>query len=249
MRVLLIRPFGCIEARCGRIHGTYIYFTRTRFEYTIQPLEYRYESVRKTLEDPAYHDWYIKFKPTGPWYSKKCDAVNTTDCTDLYHNQEQSPGYPHGDGDCGAPNCDCGNNVPCGFYVWNHSSTTVVNNQTFLEWFRDDYVFDYQGSSDLVSGMYFDDWWPESGPFPDPFPNMTEDMGLTPEEQKRISKSYQANMKVIYDEMLRRTFHSYHSGHETHTHTRTQVESSHGNKCGTVRTIRVPRTDVVRVPS
>ena len=97
-----------------------------------------------------------------------------------------------------------------------------MNNQTFLEWFRDDYVFDYQGSSDLVSGMYFDDWWPESGPFPDPFPNMTEDMGLTPEEQKRISKSYQANMKVIYDEMLRRTFHSYHSGHEkknTHTHT------------------------------
>ena len=79
-----------------------------------------------------------------------------------------------------------------------------MNNQTFLEWFRDDYVFDYQGSSDLVSGMYFDDWWPESGPFPDPFPNMTEDMGLTPEEQKRISKSYQANMKVIYDEMLRR---------------------------------------------
>jgi hypothetical protein len=112
--------------------------------------------------------------------------VNKTDCSDYYHNQEQSPAFPHGDGDCGAPNCDCGNNVPCGFYIWNHSSTTVVHGQTFLEWFRDDYIFDYQGestviweseshsltlcgdslgTSPLVSGMYFDDWWPESGGF------------------------------------------------------------------------------------
>ena len=30
---------------------------------------------------------------------------------------------------------------------WNHSSTTVVHGQTFLEWFRDSYVFDYQGAS------------------------------------------------------------------------------------------------------
>ena len=52
-----------------------------------------YTSVRKTLEDPAYSDWYVKFKPEGPWYSNKCDEVNTTDCSDLYHNQEQSPGY------------------------------------------------------------------------------------------------------------------------------------------------------------
>ena len=35
-----------------------------------------YTSVRKTLEDPAYADWYVKFKPKGPWYSQKCDAVN-----------------------------------------------------------------------------------------------------------------------------------------------------------------------------
>jgi hypothetical protein len=115
------------------------------------------------------------------------------------------------------------------------------------------YVFDYQGTSPMVSGMYFDDWWsmtlfsstvtqltfscsgiallllgiallllgnslvetirehnrfsnfkyslfwlmidancrrPESGGFPDPFPNMVEDMGLTAAEQKAISKSY-----------------------------------------------------------
>ena len=50
--------------------------------------------------------------------------------------------------------------MPCGFYIWNHSSTTVVHGQTFQAWFRDSYVFDYQGTSPLVSGFYFDDDWP-----------------------------------------------------------------------------------------
>lgn len=169
-----------------------------------------YTSVRKTLEDPAYQDWYIKFKPVGPWNSSKCDNnYNPPICSDLYHNQEQTPGYPHGDGDCAAPNCDCGKGVPCGFYIWNHSSTTVVNNQTFLQWFRDSYIFDYQGTSPLVSGMYFDDYWPESGSFPDSYPHMVEDMGLTPEMQKSIALSYDANMKVIYDEIVQRGMMSW----------------------------------------
>ncbi len=169
-----------------------------------------YTSIRKTLENPAYHDWFIKFKPVGPWYSSKCDNnYNPPLCSDLYHNQEQTPGYPHGDGDCAAPNCDCGG-VPCGFYIWNHSSTTVVNNQTFLQWFRDSYVFDYQGTSPLVSGMYFDDYWVKSGQqFPDSWPHMVRDMGLTPAEQDRIAASYEANMKIIYAEMLERGMMSW----------------------------------------
>ena len=69
-----------------------------------------YTDVRKTLEDPAYADWYVDFNCGDSCSSKKCDAVNKTDCSDLYHCQEQSPGFPHGDGDCGAPNCDCGDN-------------------------------------------------------------------------------------------------------------------------------------------
>ena len=75
-----------------------------------------YTDVRKTLEDPAYSDWYIHFKPEGPWSNSKCDSANKTLCSDLFHEQEQSPGFPHGDGDCTAPSCDCGS-VPCGFYV------------------------------------------------------------------------------------------------------------------------------------
>merc|ERR1711934_1128969 len=115
-----------------------------------------------TLEDPAYADWYIKFKPKGPWYSKKCDAVNKTDCSEAYHCQEQSPAYPHGDGDCGAPNCDCGRNVPCGFYIWNHSSTTVVHGQTFQEWFINSYMLNKVGMSPHVSGFFWDDVWTQN---------------------------------------------------------------------------------------
>lgn len=37
----------------------------------------------------------------------------------------------------------------------------MVHGQTFQEWFRDTYIFDYQGTSPEVSGFYFDDWWPE----------------------------------------------------------------------------------------
>ena len=51
-----------------------------------------YTSVRKTLEDPAYADWYVKFKPNGPWYSDKCDRnYDPPVCSDLYHNRECLP--------------------------------------------------------------------------------------------------------------------------------------------------------------
>ena len=73
----------------------------------------RYTSVRVILEDPKYQDWFVSFKPggskpDGTWYSEQCDANLKSVCSDRYHNQEQSPGYPHGDGDCEAPGCDCG---------------------------------------------------------------------------------------------------------------------------------------------
>ena len=57
---------------------------------------------------------HLKFKDEGPWTSPKCD--NNYDpplCSDLFHSQEQTPGYPQGDGNCAAPACDCGS-VPCG---------------------------------------------------------------------------------------------------------------------------------------
>jgi hypothetical protein len=87
------------------------------------------------MDDPAYAAWFINFKPTGPWHSSKCDNnYNPPKCSNFYHMNEQTPGYPNGDGVCAAPACDCGVN-PCGFYLFNHSSTAIVNGQSFRDWF------------------------------------------------------------------------------------------------------------------
>jgi hypothetical protein len=189
-----------------------------------------YSSVRKTLEDPAYADWYFKFKPEGPWFSKKCDSAQPDVCSDFYHSQEQSPGYPHGDGDCAAPGCDCGT-VPCGFYIWNHSSTTVVNGQTFQDWFVNDYILNHAvGRSPLVSGtlthynhthcththcthphcthmvsgFFWDDVWNPDCQIHDQVKNTCEDMGFTKGDPRlvQLTKDYQANMAVLRNATL-----------------------------------------------
>ena len=42
---------------------------------------------------------------------------------------------------------------------YNHSSTAVINGQTFQEWWLNDYIFNDVGSSKLVNGFYWDDTW------------------------------------------------------------------------------------------
>ena len=158
-----------------------------------------YTSVRRILEDPAYDDWWMHFKPSGPYFSKKCDDnYDPPLCSDKYHSQEQSPGYPHGDGDCAAPACDCGK-VPCGFYIFNHSSTTRVNGQSFQEWFIHDYMINEYGSSPLVSGFFWDDVWNEDCYIHDQVPHTCDDMGLVRHspEIKQLTKAYRANMEAL----------------------------------------------------
>lgn len=156
-----------------------------------------YTSVRTKLEDPAYAGWFMKFKPDGPWYSNKCDPnYNPPKCTELYHSQEQSPGYPHGDGDCAAPACDCGE-VPCGFYIFNHSTIEVVHGQTFREWFISDYIFDALGDSPLVSGFFWDDVWNPQCNIHDQVPHTCDDMGLDAADLKRLTADYLATMEAL----------------------------------------------------
>ena len=161
-----------------------------------------YTSVREILEDPAYEAWWLKFKPKGPWYSSKCDNnYNPPLCSDYYHSQEQSPGYPHGDGDCAAPACDCGK-VPCGFYVWNHSSTAVVNGQTFQDWFIHSYMLNKVGSSPLVSGFFWDDVWNPQCNIHDQVKDTCEDMGLTQDDLNALTASYLKNMAALRKAVL-----------------------------------------------
>ena len=61
-------------------------------------------------------------------------------CSQLYHDQTQTPGYPDGDGVCAAPGCDVGD-VPIGEYLFDPRAANVsVNGQTFIQWWIDEYV-------------------------------------------------------------------------------------------------------------
>lgn len=160
-----------------------------------------YTDVRLLLEDPKYAPWFMLFNGTGPWYSKKCDSALPDLCSDFYHSQEQSPGFPTGDGNCAAPGCDCGS-VPCGFYVFNHSSTAVINGQTFKDWFINSYVFNSVGSSPLVSGFFLDDVWNPQCDIHDQVPDTCQDMGLTQADLNQLTNDFQTNMAALRDRTL-----------------------------------------------
>lgn len=70
----------------------------------------------------------------------------------------QTPGFPHGDGDCAPPGCDVGKTLPIGAYLFNHSAANVsVDGQTFLQWYIDEYLFGPNGGANPnISGFFFD---------------------------------------------------------------------------------------------
>ena len=67
-----------------------------------------FTSVREKLQDPAYAGWFLSFNGSGSYHVPQCDAnFDPPRCSNFYHDQDQSPGYPSGDGSCSEP-CDCG---------------------------------------------------------------------------------------------------------------------------------------------
>merc|ERR1712070_408890 len=86
-----------------------------------------YTDVRIKLDDPAYSGWFLKFKDgiNGSYHVPACTGRK---CSPFYHDQDQTPEYPHGDGSC-TEECDCGDQ-PCGEYLWNHTNGTML--QDFL---------------------------------------------------------------------------------------------------------------------
>lgn len=141
-----------------------------------------------------------------------CDKnFNPPLCSPLYHDQDQTPEYPHGDGSCPGP-CDCGG-VPCGEYVFRHGSDAL---QSFL---IDDFVMGPTGmGSGTIDGFYFDDGWantsqpilpwePAEG-FCDhsPIGGVTEedlycaaDSGLVQADTTAIRDAWMATMTDVFD--------------------------------------------------
>ena len=68
-----------------------------------------FTSVREKIEDPKYARWFMNFSEAvianhSAAAVPVCDDnYNPPLCSHLYHDQSQTPGYPHGDGNCAAP--------------------------------------------------------------------------------------------------------------------------------------------------
>ena len=101
--------------------------------------------------------------------------------------------------------------VPCGFYIWNHSSTTVVKGQTFQDWFINDYILNEVGRSPLVSGFFWDDVWDPNCNIHDQVPRTCQDMGFkcplgdekcNDPRLVQLTKDYQKNMAALRNATL-----------------------------------------------
>ena len=165
-----------------------------------------YTSVREKLEDPAYAAWFLKFGPPtvgSGWHVPQCDNNYSPPlCTEFYHDQEQTPGFPHGDGDCSPPACDVGK-IPVGEYLFDFRSVNVsVNGQTFAEWYINDYHLGPTGAGNpLVSGFYVDDSWGPGGPT-EMEGHAVQDMGLTQAQVNDITAGYTWVTAQLYAKIL-----------------------------------------------
>jgi len=159
-----------------------------------------YTTVREKLVDPKYAKWFLNFSPNAkPYHVPTCDNnYNPPLCSNYYHDQEQTPGYPHGDGDCSAPACDVGS-VPVGEYIWDPRAWNVsVNGQTFGQWYINDYLLDPTGGGNpKVAGFFFDDQWTENGPT-EYEGHAVQDMGLSKSELVDITNAFWQNMAEIF---------------------------------------------------
>ena len=134
------KPMDCEERLIAQVEMTHAASPATRsfiYRNFVKALPW-YTLVRTKITDPAYHAWFLKFGPPtvgGGWHVPQSDAkYSPPRCTDLYHDQGQTPGYPHGDGDCDAPGCDVGS-VPVGEYLFDFRAVNVsVNGQTLIDW-------------------------------------------------------------------------------------------------------------------
>lgn len=174
-----------------------------------------FATVREKLIDPLYAGFFLQFgqsppRANGSYYSPPCD--NTTGrCSRLYHDQTQTPStLPTGDGIC-TGQCDCGDGLPCGMYLFNHANGTM-----FREWLVNEYFLGPTAAgSPLISGLFIDDYWCAASDGPCPLragnrlvgPAETErhvldDLGMSAAEVDVQARAWRTNMDVVFSALL-----------------------------------------------
>jgi len=139
------------------------------------------------------------------WHVPQCDNNYSPPlCTDLYHDQGQTPGYPHGDGDCSPPACDVGS-VPVGEYLFDFTAVNQsVNGQTFIDWYVNDYFFGPTGAGNtLIIGFYVDDYWGSNGAN-EMDRNHLQDLGFNKSQLDAQVAAYTWAANIVYAETLKR---------------------------------------------
>ena len=112
-----------------------------------------YTNVWTRLADPQHEGWFLPFSGAGNYHVPQCDETYSPPlCSKLYHDMDQTPRHPHGDGSC-VDLCDCGG-VPCGEYLWDH------RNASLRAYLLNEVILGKNGLANAaVDGFYFDDGW------------------------------------------------------------------------------------------
>eukprot|EP00040_Diaphanoeca_grandis_P005810 m.34623 g.34623 ORF g.34623 m.34623 type:complete len:429 (+) comp17008_c1_seq1:66-1352(+) len=169
-----------------------------------------YTTVRVKVTDPAYAAWFMHFSPAvqanhSLAHVPVCDTnYNPPRCSNLYHDQSQTPGYPKGDGNCDPPGCDVGS-VPIGEYLFDPRAANVsIAGQTLMEWYIDEYLFSLTGAGNPnISGFYFDDQWTMGGPS-EMSGKASVDMALSTKDLTDLVTSFNWLMSNAYQAILDR---------------------------------------------
>lgn len=194
-----------------------------------------FSSVREKLLDPAYSGFFLPFasshrgaqraRQSGqpqPYHVPPCAAENSTRCSRYYHDQEQTPQvptpeHPNPDGVC-VDSCDCGPDLPCGEYLFDHRNGTMLRNWLVREYLLGPTAVGHPA----IDGLFLDDFWCSdllckdhptiSGcPCNDPIQGPTEidkysqlDMGLSDQDILDITLEWNVTMKAAEEALLDR---------------------------------------------
>jgi len=133
-----------------------------------------FSSVRAKLEDPKYWGWFLHYK----------NASGNTATTNLYHDFGQTPGG------------DCGNNVQCGEYLFDH------RNDTLREFLINEYIVSQNGVlNPAIDGIFLDDNWSADGPAEED-PKCIEIIGLSKADITNLTNAWRATQEAIYTALI-----------------------------------------------
>ena len=167
---------------------------------------------RLLLESENASSMFLTFKSrTSPSHSARCDMnFMPPKCSDLYHDQVQTPQFPTNnryDGTCNLP-CNCGK-IPCGEYLWD------VRSEAVRDYIVNDYIFSpYAMGSGIIDGVSLDDAWVNetqqgsNSCTGSPFGGPSEidsfcwtDIGLTQEETVNLTNGWSQTVAAVNEKV------------------------------------------------